>query len=378
VTVPPVVAVDEAAVAPPRPVRIRYFVRLKLHLIGNGLRASTGRAFTFALGVLLGMMVAAGGFGAFLASGLVSLDAGLVLAVCAGSALVLGWVLVPVLFFGVDETLDPARFALYPLPRRTLAMGMLAAACAGIPAVATALALLGLVFTGAARAGVAGALVGLVGAVLSLAVCILASRAVTSSLAALLRSRRMRDLTGVVVALLGASIGPPTCQRGARTRAGPGTGLDAIGCRVRRAVRRGGRPAAARGGPAGHPRGDRRTAAVVVVADHRVGDGRYGQPGRRAPRGQRRRGRHAAAIAVAPVPSQRIPGHPRPGTAVVVARPEPAGWTDLDHRGQRGGTHRDRVRLGEKRRSRAGSADLDRRGQYLVRLDPGQPVRLRR
>ncbi|MBO0871468.1 MAG: ABC transporter permease, partial [Micromonosporaceae bacterium] len=208
VTVPPLVAADGGAGVRPGPVRVRYFVRLKLRIIGNGLRASAGRVVAFAFGLLLGMAIAAGGFAAFLASGLVGVDAGLVLAVCVGSLLVFGWVLVPVLFFGVDETLDPARFALYPLPRRTLAVGMLAAACVGIPAAATALALAGLVYAGATRAGAGGALVGLLGAVLSLVVCVLASRAVTSALAALLRSRRMRDLTGVVVALLGASIGP--------------------------------------------------------------------------------------------------------------------------------------------------------------------------
>ena len=49
----------------------------------------------------------------------------------------LGWLLLPLVFFGVDETLDPARFALLPLRRRTLVTGMLAAALVGVPAVAT-------------------------------------------------------------------------------------------------------------------------------------------------------------------------------------------------------------------------------------------------
>ncbi len=34
-----------------------------------------------------------------------------------GAAVVLSWTLVPLLFFGVDETIDPARFALLPVPR---------------------------------------------------------------------------------------------------------------------------------------------------------------------------------------------------------------------------------------------------------------------
>ncbi|HKT02929.1 MAG TPA: ABC transporter permease [Rugosimonospora sp.] len=191
-----------------RPVRLRDFVRLKLRLIGNGMRGRPGRIVFFVLGICVGGGLAVGGFFAFLLSGAVHHDAGVVLATYVGSALVLGWLLLPVLFFGVDETLDPARFALFPLSRRTLATGMLAAACAGVPAVATMLALLGLAVAGAARAGVAGAVVGLVGALLGLLLCVVASRAVTSALAAMLRSRRVRDLTAVLLALVSASIGP--------------------------------------------------------------------------------------------------------------------------------------------------------------------------
>jgi ABC-2 type transport system permease protein len=184
------------------------FVRLKLRLIGNGLRGRPARAVFFILGVLFGAGVAAGGFLAFLISGGVKTDAGLVVASYTGAVLVFGWLVFPVLLFGVDETLDPARFALFPLPRRTLAAGMLAAACVGIPPAATMVALLGLAVAGALRAGVAGAAAGLAGAVLGLLLCVVLSRAVTSALAEMLRSRRVRDLTAVILALLSASIGP--------------------------------------------------------------------------------------------------------------------------------------------------------------------------
>jgi ABC-2 type transport system permease protein len=126
----------------------------------------------------------------------------------AGAGTVLAWVFLPLLFFGVDETLDPARFALYPLPRRTLATGMLTAALVGVPATATSIALLGLAVGGAVRAGPGGAVVGLLGAALGLLLCVVLSRALTSALSAMLRSRRVRDLTAVLIALLSASIGP--------------------------------------------------------------------------------------------------------------------------------------------------------------------------
>jgi ABC-2 type transport system permease protein len=117
-------------------------------------------------------------------------------------------VFLPLLFFGVDETLDPARFALLPLRRRTLVTGMLAAAAVGVPPAVTLLATLGSVTGAAAKGGPVAALVAVLGAAVGLLLCIAASRAVTSAFAGMLRSRRVRDLAALVIALLGVSCGP--------------------------------------------------------------------------------------------------------------------------------------------------------------------------
>jgi ABC-2 type transport system permease protein len=192
-----------------RPPRVRDFARLKLRILGNMLsRQSTARTVVFVFSALFGLGFAGMGFAAFAGSAAAGPNIRLVLVTFAGSALVLGWTFAPLLYFGVDETLDPARFALLPLPRHTLAAGMLAAACVGIPAVATLLACLGLVVAGAIRGGVGGALVGLLGAAIALVLCVVASRALTSAFAGALRSRRTRDLAAVVIALLASSLGP--------------------------------------------------------------------------------------------------------------------------------------------------------------------------
>ncbi len=207
-------AVAEAApvgepVAGVRPVRIRYFVRLKLRMIAGGLRGKAGRIVAFCLSLLFGVWFAGTGFLLFSISGAVDRpDVGLTVAALGGGTVVLGWLLLPLLFFGVDETLDPARFALLPLPRRTLALGMLAGACVGVPGLATAVAFAGAVVAGGARAGLGGAVVALAGGLLSLLLCVVLSRAVTSAFAGLLRSRRVRDLTALLLALVGASVGP--------------------------------------------------------------------------------------------------------------------------------------------------------------------------
>ncbi|WP_433053840.1 ABC transporter permease [Dactylosporangium sp. CS-033363] len=202
--------------------RILYFVRLKLRIIGNSLRPGRSHAadsagkrlgrhsrlILFIFGALFGLWGAFIGFAAFAASSLAGDTLRPTVAAFAGAAAVLAWVFVPLLFFGVDETLDPARFALLPVPRRTLIGGMLAAAFVGIPPTATLLATLGSVIGGAMKGGFGAALVAVLGAAVGLGVCVAASRAVTSAFARMLRSRRVRDLAALLIALLGISCNP--------------------------------------------------------------------------------------------------------------------------------------------------------------------------
>src|SRR5699024_12278727 len=57
-----------------------------------------------------------------------------------GSVTVLLWLLIPVLAFGVDDTLDPRSFALFPRSARELQPGMFAAAAMSLPTLFTVLA----------------------------------------------------------------------------------------------------------------------------------------------------------------------------------------------------------------------------------------------
>jgi ABC-2 type transport system permease protein len=186
----------------------RDFVRLKLRLTGNSLRGQGWRIALFVIGVFVGVWAAIGGFALFAVASAVRGESSLVAIGFAGTGLTLAWLLLPLLFFGVDETIDPARFALLPIPPRVLLRGMLYAACAGIPAVATGVALTGLVVGGAIRGGPLTALAALVAGVVALLLCVVGSRAVTSAFASMLRSRKVRDLAAVMIALLASSIAP--------------------------------------------------------------------------------------------------------------------------------------------------------------------------
>jgi ABC-2 type transport system permease protein len=186
----------------------RDFVRLKLRLTGNGMRGHGWRVALFVAGSVLGFFGALAGFVLFFASGATRGPASLVTAGFGGAGLTLGWLLLPLLYFGVDETIDPARFALLPISRRTMLRGMLAAALVSVPSAATAVALLGLVTGAALGGGLPVAALALAAAVLAILLCVVGSRALTSAFASMLRSRRVRDLAAILIAVLASSIAP--------------------------------------------------------------------------------------------------------------------------------------------------------------------------
>ncbi|MCG5453416.1 ABC transporter permease [Micromonospora sp. NIE111] len=200
---------DATPAAPVRAVSARHFVRLKLRVMGNNFRGQGWRIALFVGGALLGLWFAAAGFFLFAAPGLT--DDGryaVLIAAAGGGLLVLGWLLLPLVFFGVDETLDPARFALLPLPRRTLVTGLFVAALISVPVLAVLIASSGLVLTSWSLGGWSAGLVAVVGVLAGLLLCVAASRAVTSAFATMLRSRRVRDLAAVLLAVTAALLGP--------------------------------------------------------------------------------------------------------------------------------------------------------------------------
>lgn len=185
------------------------FVRLKLRVLRNGFRGKNARIIMFCLSILLGLW-----FGGFGCVALVSAfypdypQLGALIPALGGAVLMLGWIFGPLVWFGVDETLSPTRFALLPIGRAALVRGLLAASLIGVPPFATALAASGLVIGAAIWHGIGTTLVTLVGVALGVLTCVTVSRAATSAFSNLLGSRRVRDLAAISLALLAALLGP--------------------------------------------------------------------------------------------------------------------------------------------------------------------------
>ncbi|MCK8608923.1 hypothetical protein [Agromyces sp. C10] len=179
---------------------VAQFLRLKLRLLRNIFRRSAWQVVGITVGLVYGLGAAIVVF--LLLSGLRgSDDVTLVrdVLVVAGSAVVVGFLLVP-LVFGVDDTMDPRRFALFGLPDRTLALGLAIAATVGVPAFALAIALLGTVVTWSR--GIPETLLAIIAAALAFATCLLAARLTAGLGGLLLETRRAREVGGVIGVLL--------------------------------------------------------------------------------------------------------------------------------------------------------------------------------
>ncbi|MFH8984364.1 hypothetical protein [Streptomyces varsoviensis] len=176
------------------------FVRLKLSLLRNGLRQSSGRTAVYVVSLVLTLL-----FAALVVLGLVALrgnDHAAALVVLLVTLVALGWAAMPLFFPSGDETLDPTRLAMLPLRPRPLIVALLVTSMIGIGPVFTLAVAVGSVI--ALAHGAAATVVGVLAVLLTGLVCVALARAVATANVRLLTSRRGRDLavlSGLIIAI---------------------------------------------------------------------------------------------------------------------------------------------------------------------------------
>ena len=185
---------------------VAHLLRLKLTLLRNSLKRSTWAL----IGVILGGLYGLGMLG-LLMVGLIflgSADPEVIrnVLVIGGSAVVLGWIVVPMVSSGIDMTLDPARFVTFAVPMRQLVAGLALGAVIGIPGIITLLAALAQVGTWIRYP--AAAVTAAVCAVLAVLLCVVASRLATTAVISLTSSRRFKDVSSMVVLVPIILLGP--------------------------------------------------------------------------------------------------------------------------------------------------------------------------
>lgn len=176
------------------------FVTLKLTLLRNGLRQSSGRRAAFVISLVLTLLLAAGQvLGLVLLRG--NEHAGTVVVLLTG-VVALGWAVLPLFFPSGDDTLDPTRLVMLPLRPEPLIRALLVSSMIGIGPLFTLCLVAGSVL--ALAHGAAGIVFAVLAVPLTMLLCVALSRAVATANVRLLNSRKGRDLavlSGLVIAV---------------------------------------------------------------------------------------------------------------------------------------------------------------------------------
>ncbi len=194
---------------------VALIVRLKWQLLRNGLRRSTPQKVGLVLSALYGLAVLGQGL-----AGLIALrfalpsDEARVAITVGGSAVTLGWALLPVIAYGIDETLDPARFATFSIPRRQLVLGLLLSSLVSVPAAVTTILAFATVITWSRS--VLAVLVAPIAAVVGVLTCIALSRVTATAFSAMTRRRRGKEVVSllVLVIALGIAVASSSIMKG--------------------------------------------------------------------------------------------------------------------------------------------------------------------
>jgi ABC-2 type transport system permease protein len=174
---------------------VEQLLRLKLRLLGNAFRRSPWRIVGLVLGLGAGL-----GMAIVVISGLVGLRfasapaAGRDIEIF-GAIVLLGFIVVP-LVFGVDDVLDPRKFALFGIPTSRLATSLLVSALISIPAFAMTLIALAQIVTWSRDP--LSVLLSILGVPVIVATCLLCSRVSIAIAGFVLASRRSRDSAGLL------------------------------------------------------------------------------------------------------------------------------------------------------------------------------------
>jgi ABC-2 type transport system permease protein len=184
---------------------VAHLVRLKLALLANVFRRSRAQTIGAVVGIVY-FSVLVLGLTLIVATLRTSIEVATVALPLAGAVGIVLWTVVPLFSFGSDPTLDPSRFALYAVPPRSLATGLIAAALVGLPALASAVLGLGVVMAWSQTP--ASTLVAVVGTVVGILTAITLSRWVSALAAAATSSRRGRDTLVVVGLVVLVLVGP--------------------------------------------------------------------------------------------------------------------------------------------------------------------------
>ncbi|MEO8094828.1 MAG: transporter [Pseudolysinimonas sp.] len=180
---------------------VAVLLRLRFRVLANTVRRNTLQLVAVILGGVQAVALLAAVLGGLLIASTAPPEATQAVVVVGGAALVLGWVIVPLLFEGVEQTLDPLKLARFPVRTGQLMGAMFLVGVTWIPVIATIAASASSAI--AWRAHPTSAAVAIIAGLVGAATCIAGSRLTTSVVGTVLRGRgAARVGIGALVALV--------------------------------------------------------------------------------------------------------------------------------------------------------------------------------
>ena len=184
---------------------VAQILRLKLRLLGNSFRRSSWQLVALALGLLYGLGTAILVVGGLFALRFFDVDIAASATIVLGAIVLVVYTVLP-LILGIDDTLDPRKFALFGIQNNKLATSLALASFISVPTIVVAIMAIAQIVTWSR--GPAPVILAIVGAVLIVVTCVLSARISTSIAAFLLSTRRARDTTGILGLLALVSLSP--------------------------------------------------------------------------------------------------------------------------------------------------------------------------
>ena len=126
---------------------VATLVKLRFLLLANGLRGRPWQIVAVILGGAYGLLLLGAAVVVLVVLRGAPVELARTVVVLAGAAVILGWTFLPVLTSGIDQTVDTARLAPFPVPINTLVLALAVSGVLGVPGIVTLVAALGTVVT---------------------------------------------------------------------------------------------------------------------------------------------------------------------------------------------------------------------------------------
>lgn len=185
---------------------VATLVRLRFLLLFNTLRRNVWQLIAAILGALYGLGILVLIVAALVGLSFAPLEMIRTVIVLAGSAATVGWILIPLLTTGLDQTVDPARLATFPIPRDQLLLAIAVSGVLGVPGIVTSIAALATVV--AWWQYPLAMIAAVVGAALGVLTCVIGSRMLGALATRVGTGRRAREARWVLVFIPLILLGP--------------------------------------------------------------------------------------------------------------------------------------------------------------------------